>query len=183
MAQYGYAEATIPRIVAAAGVPLSSIYHFFGSKEGVLHAVMERGAERIAETITAPPADADPLTALTQLLDQLRESIETYPHFFNLVLATVDTAAGGKEKPAKLARDIRELGLGLIRDRIARILCIEPDSAAATQMARFSRAVIDGALLAERGDQVPLAQTLAPLPTALLSIHKYYEQGQHSPDR
>ena len=31
---------------AGGGIPASSIHHYFGSKEGVLLAVMERGAER-----------------------------------------------------------------------------------------------------------------------------------------
>ena len=35
-----------PALVEEAGVPPSSIYHYFGSKDGVLLAVMERGAER-----------------------------------------------------------------------------------------------------------------------------------------
>ena len=34
------------RVVEEAGVPLSSVYHYYGSKDGILLAVMERGAER-----------------------------------------------------------------------------------------------------------------------------------------
>ncbi|MEV5835938.1 TetR/AcrR family transcriptional regulator, partial [Nocardia sp. NPDC052112] len=180
MAQHGYAGATIPRIVAAAGIPLSSIYHYFGSKEGLLYAVMERGGSRMAETIAAAPPDADPLSALTMLIDQLRENIEAYPHFFNLVLTTIDTAAGTKAKPAQLARDLRDLGLTLLRSQIATVLDIDPKSEAAEHMARFARATIDGALLAERGDQVPLQQTLAPLPVALLATHQHYQQSDES---
>ncbi|MEV0358107.1 hypothetical protein AB0H71_18835 [Nocardia sp. NPDC050697] len=42
----------------------------------------------------------------------------------------------------------------------------------ADRLARFARASIDGALLAERVDRVPLAQTLRPLPLALLAVHR-----------
>ena len=46
IADQGYDAATIAALVDEAGLPASSIYHYFGSKQGVLLAVMERGAER-----------------------------------------------------------------------------------------------------------------------------------------
>ena len=46
MATEGFEAATIARVVDEAGVPLSSVYHYYGSKDGVLLAVMQRGAER-----------------------------------------------------------------------------------------------------------------------------------------
>ena len=46
IAAHGYDAATVAALVKEAGLPASSIYHYFGSKEGVLVAVMERGAER-----------------------------------------------------------------------------------------------------------------------------------------
>ena len=51
MAEHGYDAATVAALVDEAGVPASSIYHYFGSKEGVLLAVMERGAERFFEAL------------------------------------------------------------------------------------------------------------------------------------
>ena len=46
MAEQGYDAASVAALVEEAGIPASSIYHYFGSKVGVLLAVMERGAER-----------------------------------------------------------------------------------------------------------------------------------------
>ena len=46
MAEHGYEAATLARVVAEAGIPMSSVYHYFGSKDGILLAVMERGADR-----------------------------------------------------------------------------------------------------------------------------------------
>ena len=46
MATRGYAATSISDIRKACGLPASSIYWHFGSKEGVLAAVMERGASR-----------------------------------------------------------------------------------------------------------------------------------------
>src|SRR6188472_2973096 len=46
MAADGFDAATLARVVEEAGIPMSSVYHYYGSKDGILLAVMERGAER-----------------------------------------------------------------------------------------------------------------------------------------
>src|SRR3974390_2535954 len=46
MAEQGFQAATLARGVTEAGIPMSSVYHYFGSKDGILLAVMERGADR-----------------------------------------------------------------------------------------------------------------------------------------
>ena len=46
MAEHGFEAATLARVVTEAGIPMSSVYHYFGSKDGILLAVMERGADR-----------------------------------------------------------------------------------------------------------------------------------------
>src|SRR3984893_5173585 len=56
MATRGYAATSIGDIRKACGLPPSSIYWHFGSKDGVLAAVMERGADRFFAAI---PASAD----------------------------------------------------------------------------------------------------------------------------
>jgi len=53
MARQGYDGASISAICSECGLPASSIYWHFGSKEGVLAAVMERGAARFFTTIDA----------------------------------------------------------------------------------------------------------------------------------
>jgi len=51
MGTKGYAATSISDIRNACGLPASSIYWHFGSKEGVLAAVMERGAARFFAAI------------------------------------------------------------------------------------------------------------------------------------
>jgi AcrR family transcriptional regulator len=51
MATRGYAGTSISDIRKACGLPASSIYWHFGSKDGVLAAVMERGASRFFAAI------------------------------------------------------------------------------------------------------------------------------------
>src|SRR5687768_185324 len=46
MGAHGYAATSISALAKASGLPPSSIYWHFGSKSGLLGAVMERGAWR-----------------------------------------------------------------------------------------------------------------------------------------
>ena len=54
MAEHGFEAATLARVVEEAGIPLSSVYHYYGSKDGILLAVMERGAERFFDDLPIP---------------------------------------------------------------------------------------------------------------------------------
>ena len=54
IAEQGYEAATVAALVKEAGIPASSIYHYFGSKDGVLLAVMERGAGRFFAELPVP---------------------------------------------------------------------------------------------------------------------------------
>ena len=65
MAEQGFEAATLARVVEEAGIPMSSVYHYYGSKDGILLAVMERGAERFfADLPDLEPADRTPSQAL-----------------------------------------------------------------------------------------------------------------------
>src|ERR1700676_600408 len=84
MAPRGYAATSINDIRKACGLPASSIYWHFGSKEGVLAAVMERGARRFfaaiprhGDTSAAPDVEVQ-LAATAKLLAE-------HPVFLRLV--------------------------------------------------------------------------------------------------
>ena len=54
MAEDGFDATTLARVVAESGIPESSVYHYYGSKDGILLAVMERGAERFFADLPDP---------------------------------------------------------------------------------------------------------------------------------
>ena len=49
MAEIGYDKTSVAKICRASGLPVGSIYHHFGSKAGVLSAILERGSQRFLE--------------------------------------------------------------------------------------------------------------------------------------
>jgi AcrR family transcriptional regulator len=86
MAEHGYDAATVAALVDEAGVPASSIYHYFGSKEGVLLAVMERGAERFFEALPIPDrrigSQAEHLAALVEVA----ATLDRNPDFLRILV-------------------------------------------------------------------------------------------------
>lgn len=117
MATRGYAATSISDIRGACALPASSIYWHFGSKEGVLAAVMERGADRFFAAI--PPADGthdvqERLSVTAGLLAQ-------HPDFLRLLYMlslerNVDPAV------ATVVRRVRETAITGFREAIASLI-------------------------------------------------------------
>src|SRR4249919_1653176 len=87
MAEHGYQAATVAALVDEAGIPPSSIYHYFGSKEGVLLAVMERGAERFFEAL--PDLDrrmGSRSEHLRVLIETVAATLERNPDFLRILI-------------------------------------------------------------------------------------------------
>ena len=137
MAVHGYDAATVAALVDEAGIPASSIYHYFGSKEGVLLAVMQRGAEQFFEALPIPDRRIGSQEKhLAALVEAVAAALDRNPNFLRIlvVMATqpvnveegevhrvVDKRAGdGPRAPARsdaggLRPRLRERGRGSAR--------------------------------------------------------------------
>ena len=86
MAERGFAGTSISAVVARSGLPASSIYWHFESKEGLLGAVVEEMARLWFETLPKgedlPP---DPQQGIDALLDATTASLEEQPEFLRLL--------------------------------------------------------------------------------------------------
>ena len=149
MATSGYAATSISDIRKACGLPASSIYWHFGSKEGVLAAVMARGAERFFGAIphhgdTAPDIDVQ-LAATAELLGE-------HPEFLRLVYLsalerTDDPAVGAA---VQRVRDTAASGF-----RVAIATLMPPDvprdkaSRVLDELTALAMAISDGVFIAD----------------------------------
>jgi AcrR family transcriptional regulator len=119
MSAKGYAATSISDLAKASGLPASSIYWHFGSKSGVLGAVMERGATRFFHdrTLLDPDGDPDPRTRLAAMLGNCAEVIGTHPRFLRLCMLLLLGSEGEHAQQAVVDRVRAEakqvLGLGL----------------------------------------------------------------------
>ena len=175
MATDGFEAATIARVVEEAGVPLSSVYHYFGSKDGVVLAVMERGAQRFFADL--PEADRRVGRAgehLRRVVVTVVQALERHPNFLRLLVAfAVQPSGAGNGQIDAVVGRVREVALTRLRKQIALAFQDDPRSATTDQLARFALAAFDGAFVASQSDRgVTLQSVLEPLATSLVAARR-----------
>lgn len=175
MAEHGYEAATVAALVEEAGVPPSSIYHYFGSKEGVLLAVMERGAERFFEALPVPERRLGSQVAhLRALVEAVCTSLERNPDFLRIlvVIATQPVSAEGDEVHRVVDR-VREMALSRLREQMEIVFGVDAGGGAPDQLARFALVAFDGAFVASQASrEVHLRELLSQLPVALKAVDR-----------
>jgi len=170
MATRGYAATSISDICKAGGLPPSSIYWHFGSKEGVLAAVMERGADRFFAAISTSEGPGGQLAALSTLQSQ-------NPDFLRLFyLLSLERT----EDPAVVAvvRRVRDTAIGRFRAAINQLLPADaPPSRAervVTELTALAVALSDGVFFADHlerdTDVEQMYRRLSQAMTALIPI-------------
>jgi AcrR family transcriptional regulator len=145
MATRGYAATSISDIRKACGLPPSSIYWHFGSKEGVLAAVMERGADRFFAAIPTWDTPEQQLAVTAGLQAQHPDFLRL---FYMLSLERSDDPA-----VAEVVRRVRDTAIARFRDAIARLLPTDVPSSKAdgvlSELTALAVALSDGVFFAE----------------------------------
>jgi AcrR family transcriptional regulator len=151
LATRGYAATAISDIRKACGLPASSIYWHFGSKEGVLAAVMERGAQRFFAAIPRHGDTSAALDVEVQLAATAKLLAE-HPVFLRLVYLlalerTDDRAVGAA------VRRVRDTAAAGFRVAIATLLPpdVPQDKAARvlSELTALAMAISDGVFIAD----------------------------------
>jgi AcrR family transcriptional regulator len=175
MAEHGFEAATLARVVEEAGIPLSSVYHYFGSKDGILLAVMERGADRFFADLPEWDRRAGrPAEHLAKVMSAGVRTLERHPDFLRLliVFAAQPPAAGDGQVQAVVSR-VRGQALTRLRAQLAIAFGDDPHSPVTDQLARFALAAIDGAVVACQADRgVTLGRLLQPLAPSLAASRR-----------
>lgn len=175
MAEQGFEAATLARVVEEAGIPMSSVYHYYGSKNGILLAVMERGAQRFfADLPDWNRRIGRPAEHLTTALSTAAQTLERHPNFLRLliVFALQPPTRSGDEIEVVVAR-VRRLGLDRLREQIAIAFGDDPDSPVTIRLARMALAIIDGAFVASQADRtVTLEDILEPVAPAVVAARR-----------
>jgi len=174
MAERGYAASSISDIRKACGLPASSLYWHFGSKEGVLAAVMERGANRFFAAIPAPETELDidaRLGAVANLLAQ-------HPEFLRLVYM-LGLERTDDQTVSAAVRRVRDTAITGFRVAIASVLPADVSPAKAErildELAALATAISDGVFIAhhlepDSTDVAQMCRRLFQAVTALIPI-------------
>ena len=175
MAAHGFEAATLARVVEEAGIPMSSVYHYFGSKDGILLAVMERGAGRFFADLPEWDRRAgSPGAHLALVLSTAVRALERHPHFLRLLIVfAAQPPAAGDGQVREVVGRVRGQALRRLRAQIAIAFGDDPDSPTTDQLARFALAAIDGSVVAVQTDRgVTLGRLLQPLVPALVASRR-----------
>jgi AcrR family transcriptional regulator len=118
MGTRGYAGTSVSSLAKASGLPASSIYWHFGSKSGVLGAVMERGAKRFfaGGGLGAGDQHPEPRERLHRLLELATGSGRDHAQYLRLFVLLLLGVEGEQQKDvvARVREESRRLvGRGL----------------------------------------------------------------------
>lgn len=123
----GLAGVTVDEIAAEAGVAKGTVYYNFGSKDGLVEALLRYGVDdlgrRLREAIEgADAAGDDPAAGLSALVDAALAFIESYPGFSQILVSELWRTPGRWHET-----------LAPLRERILTILEGQLDRVAATR--------------------------------------------------
>jgi AcrR family transcriptional regulator len=175
MAEHGFEAATLARVVQESGVPMSSVYHYYGSKDRILLAVMERGAERFfADLPTLDRRAGRPSQHLTRVIATAVQTLERHPHFLRLLIVfAAQPPAADPGGVTEVVGRIRALALARLREQISIAFGDDPRAPATDRLARFALATLDGAFVASQADPtVTPERLLEPLAPALVAARR-----------
>ncbi len=169
MSTQGYDGTSIAALCQATGLNVSSLYWHFGSKAGLLAALMERGAQRflhsLEEVLSAAPKRQTPRARLRWVMARFCETFADNREFMRLLIALL-VIQGDGESRAVLQR-VRAQGRESVRRQIELAFSSGSDAVSAAQAARISEqladyaiALVEGAFLAKEANPALPFETL-----------------------
>ncbi|MBB4985454.1 AcrR family transcriptional regulator [Streptomyces sp. SFB5A] len=134
----GYEQLSTRAVAARAGVPIGSVYRFFGNKRAMVAALAHRNLDRYAERVSERLAGApilDALGAIDGVLDEFIEMKRTVPGFA-LVDFGLPAAAPGEAAADGTAEAAAEDPNRLVAERICALLATHLGRAADEELHR-----------------------------------------------
>uniref|UniRef100_A0A5Q5BK61 Transcriptional regulator, TetR family n=2 Tax=unclassified Mycobacterium TaxID=2642494 RepID=A0A5Q5BK61_MYCSS len=147
-AAQGYSATSMGSIASAAGIHSASIYHAFGSKEGLLGAVVEHASDEFYHLLREQSVSSG---SLRDGLRGVGVVFEKRPLFLKLLLMLVLERGDGDPGVLRIAADVRLKGRALIRDLLSR----QVPAGTGTDLDAASRLImvaLDGAFIARQVD-------------------------------
>ena len=160
IASNGYSATSIAKISTAAGVQPASIYWAFGSKEGLLAAVMERAAERWFAT-ELKPAPTDGPADMEKALQRWTASISARPGFLRLLLVLSLERRDGDPEILMAAQRVRKQARHTLVRRLEQFIPLEDSArrrASARQLAYLVMMLLDGVFVSRQVEPGDLSE-------------------------
>ncbi|MFD9984811.1 TetR/AcrR family transcriptional regulator [Streptomyces massasporeus] len=175
MSRHGYAATSISMISTACGLPVSSIYWHFRSKDGIYVAVLERA--RIALLAALPPAEvpgADVAERLDAFLAGLAGAWRCHPRGVKLLLGLGMVQKDASAAAVAEVRHYRDALVAWARDSVSSVFALGDRPEVADELARFTLRMTSGTAVA-RWFEPDAALETEPLRVALLALAAHHE--------
>jgi AcrR family transcriptional regulator len=175
MSAKGYAATSMSDLVRESGLPPSSIYWHFGSKRGVVAAVMERGARRFFDQVARQLqiTGEDPRERLGTVLSLSDQMISEHPQFLRLFMLLLLGSEGGHAQDEVVSR-VRAAGHGHLANGVRLAYLPWGEELAeriAAQLGDVALAMFDGYFIAiEAGAVAERGRLIEQLASALHAL-------------
>jgi AcrR family transcriptional regulator len=159
MARIGYDKTSISMICRASGLPVGSLYHHFGSKAGLLTAVMTRGADRFYAAMPRPQEmPGPPEQNMRDYWAAAADAIVANARYFYL---ESDLTRFGRDDPeiARLIDESRQSALshiGVVIEPFAMAAGVPDPAAEARRLVSFTVTFTRGAIIEAGRDRARL---------------------------
>ncbi|MBP2477921.1 AcrR family transcriptional regulator [Crossiella equi] len=101
----GAAGVTVDEIAAKAGVAKGTVYYNFGSKDGLVEALLRHGVDLLADRLRAAEEVTDTEEAVSALVDGALVFFGEYPEFAQLLVSEMWRTPGQFHETLTLLRD------------------------------------------------------------------------------
>ncbi|WP_037370942.1 TetR/AcrR family transcriptional regulator [Amycolatopsis orientalis] len=173
----GYDGMAISDLGAQSGLPPSSIYYHFGSKLGVLSALLERTFEELHALFPSPSSfdDLAPLERLEAWFSAACDSLDRRPDYLRLLVAISVGPQKDDEVIQATVRRIRDYAHASWVAALAPIFAPDGDEEGETlvrQLAVTGRALTDGLSVAESFDGTSYSSQIGPFVALIRGLAK-----------
>jgi len=173
MVEHGYAGTTMSMITERSGMPASSTYWHFGSKESLLLSVVEYSANSwLAALPRWESLSGSPVERLSELVEHATVSLND--QVFRRVIMLLALENSGSQEVMNTVRRVRQSAAGGFRKAFSEIFTGADDPnvrSFADELGVFCLAATDGIFLAlDFDDNVDVRKQFAFLRTAFMSL-------------
>lgn len=174
MARHGYAATSISMISTACGLPVSSLYWHFGSKDGIYVAVLARARTRLLTAL--PPAQvrgADVAERLDTFLADVGDAFQRHPHGLRLLLGLGMVQQDASAAAVAEVRRYREELVVWAQESVSAVFGLRDRPEVADELARFTLRMASGTAVARWFDAGADLE-IGPLRVALLALADHH---------
>ncbi|GGW92662.1 TetR family transcriptional regulator [Streptomyces chartreusis] len=174
MSRHGYAATSISMISAASGLPTSSIYWHFRSKDGIYVAVLERARIALLEALPSSEVPGtDVAERLGTFLREVEDAFQRHPRGVKLLLGLGMVQQDASAAAAAEVHQYRDALLAWTRDAVSSVFGLRDRPEVADELARFTLRMASGTAVARWFEPDTVLDT-GPLRVALLALADHH---------